>query len=169
HHYYYQNDRQIDCYAVVRYWAGKEATPDDLIEAMIEADQDYNIEEFYLPHDQPGIAKTARATLSASKVRKAKIQVFAGINMVSRFLNSGRLKLLKRAGHELAWKELSGYRWKEDREGNFLDEPFKQDDHYPDAIRYLIASRHLRDDLIKNEGEPEKNAPVPKQFSLYDL
>lgn len=168
-HYYYQGDRQVDCYALISYWAGKEATPDDLLNAMVEADRTWNIDEFYLPHDQPGITKTARATLSSSKIRKAKTQVFAGINIVSRFLGGDRLKLLRRPGHELCWKELSGYRWKEDRDGNFLDEPHKQDDHYPDAIRYLIASRHLRDDLLLPEGEPDPPRPVPETFSLFDL
>ena len=168
HHYFYQGDRLVDAYAIVEYWAGKEATPDDLLQAMIDADKTYQIVNFYLPHDQPGIAKTAKTTLGAGRVRKAKIAVFAGINLTARFLSSGRLTLLKNIGHELAWKELSGYRWKEDRDGNFLDEPHKENDHYPDAIRYLIASRHLREDLDRSDIEPKAPKQLGMTFSLSE-
>lgn len=38
-------------------------------------------------------------------------------------------------------KELKGYRWKTDRNGNKLDQPVKFNDHIADAMRYAIYSK----------------------------
>lgn len=35
-------------------------------------------------------------------------------------------------------KELQGYKWKEDKDGNVLDEPVKFNDHLMDAMRYAL-------------------------------
>lgn len=36
--------------------------------------------------------------------------------------------------------EIQSYKWKEDREGNIIDEPVKIDDHAMDAIRYIVQT-----------------------------
>jgi phage terminase large subunit len=38
-------------------------------------------------------------------------------------------------------KELKGYKWKEDKDGNILDEPVKMNDHLADAMRYAIFTK----------------------------
>lgn len=38
-------------------------------------------------------------------------------------------------------REASTYKWKVDKDGNVLDEPFKWQDHALDAVRYFIGSR----------------------------
>lgn len=38
-------------------------------------------------------------------------------------------------------KELKGYKWKEDKDGNILDEPVKMNDHLCDAMRYAIFTK----------------------------
>lgn len=169
-HYQYAKDGQlVDAYAAHHYWAGKSATPDDLVAAMVAADERYGVSRFYLPHDQPGITKVAKRTLGTSKIRKAKTAVAAGINVVTRLLATDRLVLLRKKGSELAWSELSGYQWKPDKDGGFRDEPLKQKDHYPDAIRYLIATRHLKDELRAAKGEPEAVTGLPVVFTVDDL
>jgi len=46
-------------------------------------------------------------------------------------------------------KEFQGYKWKEDKNGNILDEPVKFNDHALDAVRYGIFT-HLKDKLTSN-------------------
>jgi phage terminase large subunit len=40
-------------------------------------------------------------------------------------------------------KEINSYKWKEDKDGNILDEPVKFNDHSLDALRYCLVS-HFR-------------------------
>ena len=127
-------------YAVEGYWAGTASTADDYVAAM--KDRDWNIG--YLPPDRPDIFKKARQTFGASRVRKAKTSVFPGINTVSTFLNKGHLIFLKRPGWELCWAEFTGYEWKKDGDKNSTDEPVKKDDHWPDAIRYVLHTIHWK-------------------------
>jgi len=41
-------------------------------------------------------------------------------------------------------KELSGYKYKEDKDGNILDEPVKFNDHLCDAFRYAIYTHEIQ-------------------------
>lgn len=43
------------------------------------------------------------------------------------------------AGDEHLQQNFRGYKWKEDKNGNALNEPIKIDDHYPDAARYITT------------------------------
>jgi phage terminase large subunit len=42
-------------------------------------------------------------------------------------------------------REIRAYKWKEDKNGNVLDEPVKFNDHLMDAMRYPIHTRAVRD------------------------
>jgi Phage terminase large subunit len=141
------------CYAVVDYWGKPNSTGDDLINALEVFQEKYEWKQVYLPHDQPGIFKSARVKFGASKLKKAKTAVFSGISKVSNFINRDRIVWLKRPGYEVSWDEHTGYEWKKDREGNFLDEPVKKDDHYPDTVRYFIYTRHYKELLAEVEKE----------------
>jgi phage terminase large subunit len=44
-------------------------------------------------------------------------------------------------------REIRAYKWKEDKNGNVLDEPVKFNDHLMDAVRYPIHTRAVRDTL----------------------
>lgn len=46
-------------------------------------------------------------------------------------------------------KEIQGYKWKEDKNGNILDEPVKFNDHALDAARYAIFT-HLKNNILSN-------------------
>jgi hypothetical protein len=124
-------------YAAVDYWHGKEATADDLMEALGKFKVKYSIDKIILPHDRPDIFKKARSAFGASFLKKAKTSVLPGILTTSEFINSTRLIFIKTTedldkpdNHALVWQEMTGYEWKKDKDGNFLDEPVKKDDHY---------------------------------------
>jgi phage terminase large subunit len=61
------------------------------------------------------------------------------------FLKAKKLNITKESVNLI--KELQGYKWKEDREGNVLDQPVKFMDHLVDAMRYAIYSNR------EEEGE----------------
>jgi hypothetical protein len=145
-------------YAFVDGWNKSKVVPTKVIAAMETFSNTYDISEWYLPPDQPGLIKLARSSksnLGYSKIKKAKNNVSAGITVVSRFFNTVRLVILKGTkASELCWEETSGYEWDTDRDGAYKDVPLKKDDHYPDSIRYVIYSRHYRDNLIETKEEP---------------
>jgi len=67
------------------------------------------------------------------KISMANKSVFSGINTVKRF----NIFVTKRSVN--LQKELSLYKWKEDRDGNSLDEPIKLNDDGMDALRYALT------------------------------
>ena len=148
-------------YLFIEGWHKKDCTADDLVLELERLYEKYNFKHAYLPHDQPGIKKIARKTLGSGQIKSAKTSVNAGIHVTSRFLNQSRLKLLKTAkDYDLAWSELGAYAWKPDGDGGFQDVPVKQDDHYPDAFRYLIYSRHYKDEARAIKGKAEQLTEV---------
>lgn len=156
-HKFMQNGQQVTGLAMVDGWAKPKSTGDDLILAIKEMIELYpSLDTVYFPHDQPGIRKTARKTLGSKYVTKAKTNVNAGINVMSRFINSYRFLVLETAREsELAWAELTGYQWKKDRDGVQLDEPVKAEDHFPDAFRYGTYTRYWRQEAKVIKGVQE--------------
>jgi len=138
-------------YAAVDYWRGKEATGEDLLNALRALVDRWAIETLVLPHDRPDLFKLARNEFGSNSLRKAKTNVLSGILTTSEFINSGRLIFLKTTddpeapnNHALAWEEMTGYEWGKDKNGNYQDEPVKKNDHYPDALRYLVHTLENR-------------------------
>lgn len=119
------------------------------------------LDTVYLPPDQPGIIDQARKVLGASKVGKANNKVLSGIGSVQVALSRGVLKVLgseaNKESLELFWAEMEGYTWKQDRDGNWLDEPNKEDDHFPDALRYIVHSLVMTRKLSL-QPEPKKES-----------
>jgi len=79
-------------------------------------------------------------------IAAANNDVLAGIDAVTKLIRSERLRVFRgRAPHLVA--ELEGYVW-EQRDGQQLDRPRKQDDHAVDALRYgcmaLVTSPRAR-------------------------
>lgn len=139
----YRNARGETCYIVDQYWHDTESTSDDLIKALKATGAD----KMVLPHDRPDIFKLCRSEFGASYLKRAKTQVFDGINTVSRFLNRDRLRFLRAPGYELCWDEMTSYEWNRDKEGTFLDTPVKKADHFCDALRYALHTLHSKDGL----------------------
>lgn len=59
-----------------------------------------------------------------------------GINLVSRYLDSGKLHISKKCKNLI--REMQGYQWKKEK-----DLPVDKDNHALDALRYVIASEEL--------------------------
>ena len=73
-------------------------------------------------------------------IEKAKKDVFAGINTVK------GLKLHITARSVNILREIKTYCWKQDKDGNTLDEPVKTGDDAMDAMRYAIFSELAKPD-----------------------
>lgn len=65
-------------------------------------------------------------------VYPAKKSVKDGIDYVKRF----KIYISRRCTHTI--EEIEQYKWREDREGNVLEEPVKLNDHAMDALRYAV-------------------------------
>lgn len=135
-----------DVYVFVEGWSEKEVEDDVLVKNLKRLKDKYNARYAYMPSDRPGVIKLAKRTCGQSFVKRAKMEVLSGINTTSRFLNQRRLLFLKTAtDYDLCWGEFTSYCWKQDRDGDHIDQPIKQDDHYPDSARYLLHTRHYKD------------------------
>lgn len=157
--------------STVGYWAGSKVGPDPLLRALEEADQQFNLNGIFFPHDQPGIVQKARTLLPAHKIRKADNKVLSGIGSVQVALNGGYLSFQDQMGPwnkehgDLFWAEMEGYQWKRDKDGNWLDEPLKEGDHFPDALRYAVHSL-IRLQLWKPEHKKDPRSGDPWLLEL---
>jgi hypothetical protein len=90
------------------------------------------------------------------RIRKAFNNKEVGIDIVQEFIESGKLKICERVVEGV--RELTGYHYPEGG-GNL---PVKEDDHYPDALRYGLASAVLilrRRLKKKKSGRPSRSRP----------
>jgi len=78
------------------------------------------------------IEEFMRDGFSVYPARKGKNSVKDGIDVVKRY----KIFVTRRSTNVI--KEFRNYKWKEDKDGNPLDEPVKFLDHSMDAIRYAI-------------------------------
>lgn len=159
----FQNPRLIvikeysgERYMAYSYWgeAGKE--PNEMVNVMERLTQSCDVISWYVPPDQPGLIKLAKKTLGSGAVKRAKNAVLPGIDLVSRFISQGKL-LFKddgSKGAKLCWGEMANYAWQQDRDGSYLDSPIKADDHFPDALRYVLYTRHHRDGINEKPESP---------------
>ena len=95
--------------------------------------RDSNLSSYVANYAREGIRITTR---SGGRVR-------AGIEVVTRYLDSGRLKVHPRCTRLIAAFET--YHWPEDKDGAPIgDEPVKDgvSDHMMDALRYWFVNRH---------------------------
>lgn len=124
------------------YWHGSEEVPSAIVEAVASADKDWHFDKVFMPPDQPGLLKQARELMGSGKVITAKNKVVPGIGSVQTALSLGVLRFLRQdsGSFNLFWSEMTGYQWKQDKDGRWLDEPLKEADHFPDALRYLVFS-----------------------------
>ena len=72
-------------------------------------------------------------------VYEAKKDVILGIN----FVKTKKLHIHERCLNTI--KEIQGYKYKEDRNGNILEEPVKFNDHLMDAMRYALYTHYLKE------------------------
>lgn len=153
---------------VQSYWADEKVDQTPLLDILADWDKQVNLAGVIMPPDQPGIISQARKRLGASKILKANNKVLSGIGSTQVAINRAFVRFSKQpigvafpATHfDLFWGEMEGYTWKQDKDGNWLDEPNKEDDHFPDSLRYLI---HTLVTLKKLDLQP-KEKPQPLKW-----
>jgi len=111
-------------------------TNEDLIEKLKELIPDRNSYIYADPAEPARIEEIARAGFN---IHLADKSVKDGIDFVRR----QKLHILKSSVNLI--KEISGYKYKEDKDGNVLEEPVKFRDHLMDAMRYAIYT-HLKEE-----------------------
>ena len=105
------------------------------------------LKSFNIKHEEPIYADSAEPArieeiykngFNIYPAIKDKNSVKDGIDFVKRhhlFIHKNSTNLIR---------EISGYKWKEDKEGNVLDEPVKFKDHLMDAMRYAIYTHEIQ-------------------------
>jgi len=83
-----------------------------------------------------GIAEMVRAGINAKPVKKDTI--LAGIDQIKRH------NLFVHKDSEHIWEELNSYVWKQDKNGNNLDEPEDKNNHLIDPLRYIMTMKSMR-------------------------
>lgn len=115
-------------------------TNEDLIEKL----KTMNIKKYvsiYADSAEPArIEEICRAGFNCLPAIK---KVDDGIDTVKRY----RLHL--REQDEFVLKEIRSYKWKEDKNGNVLDEPVKFNDHLMDSIRYALHTHFNVPDMVE--------------------
>lgn len=96
------------------------------------------------------IKELRRSGFNAFAAEKGPDSVYKGILLVKQF----NLFITKDSPNLM--RELQGYIWKGDREGNLLDEPVKIDDDACDAMRYPVQT-YGKKHWIKTENVPYTN------------
>lgn len=103
----------------------------DIIKKLKDADVGGGIELWCDSAEPKSIDDLYFAGLNAKPVEKTKIT--EGIDMVKRF----KLHITKQSLNVI--KELRNYQYKQDKEGNWINEPVKDFDHAMDAMRYGVT------------------------------
>lgn len=88
-------------------------------------------------------AASMKATLKKRgryKVRDAVNDVDDGLRETATALQKGLVKISPKLTD--FWKEISGYVWDNKKDGE-KEQPIKYNDHYMDALRYWVKTKHL--------------------------
>ena len=113
-------------------------TTSQLIEKMKDSDVKKKVPIYADPSAPGDIEEVKRAGFNCKAAASHKGSVLSGIN----FVKSRKLVTNEEENGDLN-DEFKTYKWKEDRNGEPLDEPAKFDDHGMDGCRYGIYS-HLK-------------------------
>lgn len=90
-------------------------------------------------------------TEGVSRVKNGNNDVLEGIRMVSSLISTGRLLIHESCVHLL--DEIPGYSWDPKATEKGLDKPIKENDHFCDALRYIVfTTRVLWRPYLKEAG-----------------
>jgi len=109
-----------------------------LIERMDELKIDKSA-PIYADSSEPARIKEIRD--AGYNIRESDKSVRDGIDFVKR----KKLHIYKDSSNVI--KEFQGYKWREDKDGNVLDEPVKFNDHGCDATRYALFTHFQKQEL----------------------
>lgn len=88
--------------------------------------------------DTRGIFMLRQGGINATEAKKGAGSVVSGI----KWLNGYKIVIDIRCQEFI--NEIQQYHWREDKEGNVLEEPVKKNDHLMDALRYAVESLMLQ-------------------------
>lgn len=103
------------------------------------------------------VAAIKRSGLNARSSIKGPDSVYKGILLVK------QLKLYITKNSDKVIDELQSYIWKENKDGNILDEPVKLDDHALDAIRYVVQTYGIKH-WFKTKNDTNRR---PRERRIY--
>ncbi len=119
-------------------------TNQDLINKMISDDINKKIPMYADSSEPDRIEEAHRAGFNILPAKKGKNSVFDGIDTLKRY----RIHIHEEDINYI--KEHRSYKWKEDKNGNVLDEPVKFNDHAEDGVRMAVFSYAHRPPQIKS-------------------
>jgi len=105
-------------------------TMPEFIDLIKEKNKQWNVNPTIYSETDP--QRITELTQAGFIVIPAKKDVVNGIN----FLKTLKIHIHSRCVNTI--KEIQGYKYKEDRQGNILEEPVKFNDHSMDAMRYAV-------------------------------
>jgi len=124
---------------------GRQKTDDEYAQDFVRwmksftsKDEMLNVDSVWIDPSATSFALTLHR-YGIKKIRQADNEVLEGIRNVSTLLGNDRL-LFKRGGCDVGVKEMVSYQWDEKSQIKGEDKPLKQNDHLPDALRYVIHS-----------------------------
>ena len=131
------------------YWIDREYYWDSKVTTIQKTDGQYveDLIEFrdkYAPKAQ-AIVDPSAASLKAEMNLKgvwhcdADNDVESGIRLVASLLSQKKIRIHKRCAN--LWQELGAYAWSITKQKTGVDEPLKQHDHAPDALRYFVNTK----------------------------
>jgi len=130
-------------YWVLDWWysdTGQNILDDTLISEAAEFVNTWGIKHIYCGHDRPASIEKWGNYFWKAEVKQAFNSVSEGNNAVNGLFANVLLHLRSPRCREFK-DELAGYHRRQDKEGNFHDEPEKgQVDHRTDALRYGVAT-----------------------------
>ena len=132
-----------DSYWVLEFWysdTGQNVLASEHLQRATEMVARWGIRHIHCGHDRPASIEVWKKALRNCRVASAFTGVSEGNNSINGLLYHNRL--LFRSPHcDLLWEEMAAYHRKQDKDGNFLDDPAPgQQDHATDATRYAIAT-----------------------------
>jgi len=132
-----------DHYWLLEFWysdTGQNVLADDHRRVAAEMIDRWGIRHVWCGHDRPSSIEVWNRAFRSARVAQAFNAVSEGNNAINGLLFHNRLHFWVPPCEPL-WEEMAAYHRKQDRDGNFLDDPAPaQQDHATDATRYAIAS-----------------------------
>ncbi|MGA1531670.1 MAG: terminase large subunit domain-containing protein [Aquiluna sp.] len=136
-------DGAEDHYWILDFWysdTGQNVLADEFLQRAATLVDRWGIRHVHCGHDRPASIEVWNRSLRKAKVAQAFTGVSEGNNAINGLLFHNRLKFRSPDTDDL-WEEMAAYHRKQDRDGNFMDDPApNQQDHATDATRYAIAS-----------------------------
>ncbi len=129
-------------YYVVDEFYEKNIIIDELIDTAKSFQKFYNISAFYCDPSQPMFIEKLNA--EGLYAEPGNNKVLAGISVLKGLFSENRILISSKCYNLI--EELKIYSW-EEKNGEYIDEPRKENDHAADALRYAIITHGYEEDV----------------------